>query len=374
MNDRQYNIMIVDDEPLNLKTLGAHLKTDYEILVAKNGEQALKLAFAALRPDLILLDIMMPGMDGYEVCRRLKADPRTQNIPIIFISAMSNEMDETKGLKLGAVDYITKPISLPILMTRVKNHLKLKRAYEELENKNKALEEAAILRDNVDRIIQHDLKTPLNGIIGFSSLLHIKYSKLDEQQRKKIIKEIEKSGYKMLEMINLFLNLYKMETGTYQYSPEPVDILPVLKRIVNETKHLADAKGLSFKMAVNNQPVTDKFIAQGERLLCYSMLANLFKNAIEASPKTGPLTVSLFNEKESTAIISIHNQGAVPREIREKFFDKYVTAGKSGGTGLGTYSAKLMAETQEGSIQFETSEETGTTVTVHLVGVQDYEI
>jgi signal transduction histidine kinase len=369
MNNRQYNILIVDDEPLNLKTLGAHLKTDYEILVAKNGEQALKLAFADIRPDLILLDIMMPGMDGYEVCRRLKADPRTQNIPIIFISAMNNEMDETKGLKLGAVDYITKPISLPILMTRVKNHLKLKRAYEELENKNKALEEAARLRDDVDRIIQHDLKTPLNGIIGFSSLLHLKYSKLDEQQRIKIIKEIEKSGYKMLEMINLFLNLYKMETGTYQYSPEPVDILPVLKRIVNETKHLADAKGLSFKMTVNNQPVTesDKFIAQGERLLCYSMLANLFKNAIEASPKTGPLTVSLFNEKENTAIISIHNQGAVPREIRDKFFEKYVTAGKSGGTGLGTYSAKLMAETQEGSIQFETSEEIGTTVTVHLL-------
>lgn len=130
----RHKILVVDDTPANIRILGEELKSSYELIVATNGESALKRALSDNAPDLILLDIMMPDMNGYEVCRRLKADDRTRNIPVIFITAMSAEEDETKGLELGAVDYICKPFSLPIVRARVRTHLELKRKTDILEN------------------------------------------------------------------------------------------------------------------------------------------------------------------------------------------------------------------------------------------------
>ena len=121
-----YTVLVVDDTPENIDLLDAALSRDYKIKAALNGEKALKIASSEKPPDIILLDIEMPGMDGYEVCRRLKADPQTRDIPVIFVTAKSNESDETKGLEIGAVDYITKPFSPPIVQARVKTHLTLK--------------------------------------------------------------------------------------------------------------------------------------------------------------------------------------------------------------------------------------------------------
>ncbi len=126
-------ILIVDDVPANIKVLGETLKADYKIRLATDGEKALKMARSSSPPDLILLDIVMPKMDGYEVCKLLKKDTTTKNIPVIFITAMAEEEDETKGLAYGAVDYITKPFSLPIVKARIKTHLELKRHRDLLE-------------------------------------------------------------------------------------------------------------------------------------------------------------------------------------------------------------------------------------------------
>ena len=127
-------ILIVDDSPTNIQLLGGAMMEHYDIMVATNGQEALDLAMSSSRPDLILLDVLMPGMDGYEVCRRLKADSWTRNIPVIFITAKSKEADEEQGLDLGAVDYITKPFSMPIVMARVRTHLELKRHRDMLES------------------------------------------------------------------------------------------------------------------------------------------------------------------------------------------------------------------------------------------------
>ena len=145
MNDahdfiERQTILIVDDTPDNITLLSALLKDRYKIKVATQGERALKIAAADPPPDLILLDIMMPGMDGYEVCRRLKAEPRTAEIPVIFLTAKVQVEDEEKGLKLGAVDYITKPISPPIVLARVETHLTLKNARQFLKDRNAFLE------------------------------------------------------------------------------------------------------------------------------------------------------------------------------------------------------------------------------------------
>jgi sigma-B regulation protein RsbU (phosphoserine phosphatase) len=133
MAQEQQKILVVDDERLNINVLVDLLKPNYKMMAAKNGEQALKAVRVANPPDLILLDIMMPEMDGYEVCRRLKADEATRDIPVIFVTAMGETSDETKGLEVGAVDYLTKPISPPIVQARVKTHLALRRNMAELQ-------------------------------------------------------------------------------------------------------------------------------------------------------------------------------------------------------------------------------------------------
>lgn len=132
--DKKQRILIVDDSSLNIRVLGEALSPLHDIYAATSGEEALKVAVSDNPPDLILLDIVMPGIDGLEVCRRLKADIRTQDIPIIFITAMTDEKDEEKGLELGAVDYIRKPCSPPIVKARVKAHLDLKRKSDILKN------------------------------------------------------------------------------------------------------------------------------------------------------------------------------------------------------------------------------------------------
>ena len=123
---RKPKVLIVDDTPENIQVLMETLKDQYTIVAAINGDKALKMAVAEPRPDLILLDVMMPGMDGYEVCRRLKADEQTQRIPIIFVTAKTEVEDETLGFELGAMDYISKPFSIPVVKARVKAHLELK--------------------------------------------------------------------------------------------------------------------------------------------------------------------------------------------------------------------------------------------------------
>jgi PleD family two-component response regulator len=130
-------ILTVDDSPDNIALVSEVLKEYYQVKVATNGKDALHIAFSSNPPDLILLDIMMPGMDGYEVCRQLKSDPQTSDIPVIFLTAKSDVADEEKGFELGAADYITKPISPPILRARIRTHLRMKRILDYLKDQSR---------------------------------------------------------------------------------------------------------------------------------------------------------------------------------------------------------------------------------------------
>jgi len=263
------------------------------------------------------------------------------------------------------VDYITKPFEDQEVLARVQTHLELKHAREKLKQQNRELIEAARLREDVERITRHDLKTPLNSIIGFPQVM-MRDGNLTAKQSK-YLKMIKEAGLTMLNMINLSLDMFKMERGTYKLRPVPVNVLPVIRRIINDTDSLAITKKLSAAILIDGKPADseENFSVQGEELLCYSMLANLIKNALEASPDRERITVELANEEEMS-VIRIHNKGAVPEDIRDRFFDRYVTSGKESGTGLGTYSARLTAETQGGSIHLDTSEAKGTAVTVRL--------
>ena len=346
-------ILVVDDTPENIDVLSGLLNSEYDVKVANKGETALKIATKKI-PDLILLDIMMPEMDGYEVCRRLKADETTKEIPVIFITAKTEDEAEVKGFEVGGVDYITKPINPQVVMARVKAHLSLKREKDLLKKVMK-------LKEDVELITRHDLKGPLTAIINFPKLM-IK-DNLSEKQMNQLDK-ISKAGLKLLNMIDLSLDLYKMEQGTYNFTPIPVEILSVIGDIAQDNRYYIRSKRSDIVMTINGNTISEDatFEIPGEKLLFYSMLSNLIKNSLDASPRNEKIAIQLSDTNNLT--IAIHNQGAVPKEIRDTFFDKYSTSGKNSGTGLGTYSARLIAETMGGNISMESSEENGTTVTI----------
>jgi signal transduction histidine kinase len=220
------------------------------------------------------------------------------------------------------------------------------------------------LKEDVDRMMRHDLKTPLNLIISLPQIL--KTSEGIDAEALGYLDQIEAAGYAMLKQIHISLDLYKMETGTYSYNPSELDVMEVLDQVMRGTCEKWEECEVFFEIKHQGiqVPLKQPLIMYGESHLFYSMLSNLIVNAIEASPRGGSVGIDIFSDPEY--IISIRNDGAVPESIRETFFEKYVTSGKKEGTGLGTYSAKLMAETMGGSISMETSAEKGTIVTVRL--------
>lgn len=361
------NLLVVDDVPENLDVLVELLEDEYRVNVANSGERALEILGSGKIPDLVLLDVIMPKMDGFEVCRRIKANSATADVPVIFLTAMNDATDLVHGFEVGAVDFVTKPSDPLILKARISTHIKLKRLLEETRRNHQellknhaALEEHTRLREEVDRIARHDMKNPIGGIINFSSML------LDDdmitRDQKSIIKDIEQSAYSVLNMVNLSFDLYRMEQGTYEFNPCKIDVVQILNRIVKEKKSELDTRKITVQFMVNSKVVKEHeaFEALGDELLCYSMFSNLFKNAVEASGAKHTIKIDL-HVVDDLAMISIVNHGTVPKEIRDRFFEKFVTAGKPGGTGIGTYSAKLIAETQRGMISMNTSDENSTT-------------
>jgi len=360
-------ILIVDDMPENLAILFEALKDDYVVVAARNGPKALQLAMAVPAPDLILLDIVMPEMDGYQVCTRLKEMKETCDIPVIFLTSLEEKESETHGLALGAVDFIRKPIHPTTLQLRVKLHLELLHARRCLVEQNRQLVEAARLQEDIEHIARHDLKSPLSAIISLPEIL-LEECEFTDSQREFVMMIIE-SGYKMLEMINRSLDLLKIERGIYELCPAPVDILSVMRRVLIEVSSRTIFKNLQVRLQLDKKPPEDgqTVMAMAEHLFCHSMFSNLIKNAVEASPHNEVINIGFDIGGEVT--ISIENGGEVPVKIREHFFDKFVTSGKSFGTGLGTYSARLIAITQKGTINLDTTVAGRTCVRVTIPAV-----
>ncbi|MDA3791474.1 MAG: response regulator [Desulfobacula sp.] len=239
MPHKQYQILVVDDEPNNRKLLNQILKDNYQLAFAVDGKQAFEIA-KQVQPDLILLDIMMPVMDGYEVCQKLKSDTKTKRIPVIFTTAMNEVEDEILGFEAGCVDYITKPFRASIVLARVETQLKLKDALETMAAQNKKLIEAAKLREEVERITHHDLKNPLTGVFTGVELLEFMEGLNPDQID--VLKIIKDAAYKMLHMINSSLDLFKMEQNIYRLTPVDVDLVHTIRRIEIEFQTLIKLK------------------------------------------------------------------------------------------------------------------------------------
>ena len=225
--------------------------------------------------------------------------------------------------------------------------------------------QAEQVREDVERLMRHELKAPLNAIINIPRLLLDDDNLTPEQVD--LLKDAEHAGLRMLKTINFSLELYKLETGTYQLQGQQVDLLSIAARALGDVRHDVTKQSVACQLLQDGQPVdsTASFSLCSEDALCYNLLANLIKNAVEASPPGQTVTVDI-QTGTSQITIEIHNWGCIPEAIRANFFDKYATHGKQSGTGLGTYAAKLIAETLGGSISFQTDETQGTTLWVSL--------
>ncbi|CAN2047897.1 hypothetical protein GMMP1_540016 [Candidatus Magnetomoraceae bacterium gMMP-1] len=221
------------------------------------------------------------------------------------------------------------------------------------------------LRENVERMVRHDLKTPLGSIIGFSEVLQEDENLTEEQLE--WIKRINKDGHQILHMIDHSLDVFKMEEGTYEFKPCQCDLVKIFHKLDDDLASLKKSKSLKVDFYLQNKPLSYdyNYWVSGESMLLQNLFGNLLKNAVEASPKS--CTVSIYiNKNENYHEIIIHNSGVIPHNIRNSFFERYSTSGKKNGTGLGTYSALLIAKIHGGTIKFTTSEKQGTSLIVKL--------
>jgi len=326
---------------------------------------------------VIVSDIVMPRMTGMELLRTIRSlAPFAQVIMITGEPTVETAAEAVRG---GACDYLSKPVCKNAIVRCVRNAARIKAADDErrrleqanreqmaqIERQNAELRQASAFREEVEQITRHDLKSPLSVILGVPPLMIDLYPDLNAKQRQ-YLGMVEKAGLRMLEMINRSLDLFKIEYGLYNLHREPVDLLEVLRDAADDSAALREALDLEVRILAGGAPVAaeQRCVAVGERHLLYCLLANLMKNAMEASPRGGAVTVDV-DDADSCAV-RVHNRGAVPEEIRDRMFQKFVTAGKTHGTGLGAYSARLIAELHGGTISLDASEAGATTVTVSL--------
>lgn len=359
-------ILVVDDTPDNLTLLAHIFKDDYKVKIAHRGDKALHICHSDNPPDLVLLDIMMPEMDGFEVAQLLRGHPSSEHIPIIFVTALTDDDSRQKALELGAVDFVTKPVDPNGLQIKVRNFMRYIELHRALQTDYDNMMQMERLKSDVDQITRHDMKAPLSGVIGLAQSL-VDASNLTVDQREQI-QMIEETAMQVLNMFNLSNEIFKIEAGRFKLNPQPVDVPAIVRRSVDLMRKTFAVKSLTFNVHTPPGFTDDLLGATGDPMLCYSLFQNLMKNACEAAPENSTITVSLT--KGTSVQTQIRNTGAVPAHIRQTFFDKFATAGKSEGTGLGTYSAKLLVEAQNGQITMQTSDtDNSTTLTVSLPSI-----
>jgi len=255
------------------------------------------------------------------------------------------------------VCFITKPIDPVSLKLRVRNFMRYVQMRKDLQSEYDGMVEMAQLKDDVAHITRHDMKGPLAGVLGLLQAL-IDDDSVGRRQLEQL-KLVEETALQVLNMINLSAELFKIETGRYALNALPVKVADILRRIAEINRTTYSGKDLTISVDADVPVGEEMPQSMGDAMLCYSLFQNLLKNACEAAPDGSKVSIKLLDG--SPLRIVIKNKGAVPLDIRDRFFDKYATSGKKGGTGLGTYSAKLLTEAQLGTIELSVSAATNTT-------------
>lgn len=375
------NILIIDDTPENLQVLSATLcDRGYKVRGVINGKMAIRAAKSG-SPDLILLDIKMPEMNGYEVCTQLKAQPQTSEIPIIFISALDEVLDKVKAFEIGGVDYITKPFQVEEVLARVEHQLTIKRLQKELIARNIEFQKEIIERKKAEEIaaaaskaksqfvanMSHELRTPLNAILGFTQVMS-RDSSLSHENIENL-RIINRSGQHLLELINDVLDLSKIEAGIVALNESSFDLYQLLDTLEEMFQIKAETKNLQLKFSVQSQ--VPQYIKTDEKKLRVCLI-NLLGNSIKFTGNGGEilLHVSLKNtsqpaESEIDANSNSTEQCFISFEVQDTgvgiavaeidtLFNAFVQteAGRKAadGTGLGLTITKKYVQIMDGNI------------------------
>ena len=363
-------ILIVDDNRLNLEVLEAHISTDgYEALMAEDGYEALQLVESE-SPDLILLDVMMPGMDGYEVCGRLKKDCSTRIIPVIMVTVLEDDTENRiKAIEVGADDFIQKPVNRVELLARVRSLLRIKSLHDELERKNQELEiknqdliEANQLRDDLTNLVIHDMKNPLAQIQGSLQLFQ-KHNNGTAEENGRYLSWIAQSTDRLFSMVSDLLDISKLEEGELFLKKEPVSINRIIRDNVDRIRvsphnPVAETHTISVKL-----DETLPLVA-GDKEILDRVIGNLLSNAAKYTPEDGKIWVETNQTSEVVEVVVADNGSGIPEEYHEKIFEKFFQAQAKRehqriSHGLGLTFCKLAVEEHGGRIWVESHEGKG---------------
>lgn len=342
-------ILIVDDTPKNIQVLSNVLyDKGYNICIATSGKQALE-SVNTEAPDLILLDIQMPEMDGFEVCKILKSNSDTKKIPILFLTAMIESEKIVQGFELGAVDYITKPFNVAELIVRVAAHIEIKQSREKLQELNTT-------KDKFFSIIAHDLRNPFGGIMGLSEIMELKLAENkieDVPEFKKYTQMIFSTSKTAFELLNNLMQWARSQTGEINFDPQKIPVETMISDTIQLVEGIAFKKNITIEKVLNNTQTIYADIS-----LTNTVLRNLLTNAIKFTPHNGKITVSAQEKDEFLEITVMDNGVGIDPKYMNKIFridSKFSSLGtdKEKGTGLGLILCKEFVEKQGGTIWVE---------------------
>lgn len=374
-NSENATILVVDDTEQNVRLLAHVLKKEgYEILAAFSGKDALELV-KKKKPEIILLDVMMPDMNGFEVCKALKKKASTRDIPVIFLSALSEIDSKVKGFKAGGVDYITKPFQREEVLARIDLHVRLTRLQNQLEEKIDALQEREERlnelnrhKDDLMRVVSHDIRNPVTGIIGVAQLLKESHDSLSEDDQITMFQTIEDSGRKIQKLVNDLLQKDVAEKGIGRLNKEKVSIDELVNSVVKLHQPTALTKQISFDLDLESKIQLDL-----DRQKMDQVLGNLVSNALKFTPDGGVVSIRLQDNSNDHVKIKISDNGiGIPKEKLETLFsdteNEIQRAGTKGeeGSGIGLGIIKQFTELHGGEVQVDSKEGEGTTFTIVL--------
>ncbi|MDX1952854.1 MAG: hybrid sensor histidine kinase/response regulator [Verrucomicrobiota bacterium] len=345
------NILAVDDTAVNLRLLTNMLgERGYQVRPVTSGRQALQAA-ERLVPDLILLDIYMPEIDGYEVCRQLKASETLRDVPVIFLTALTDTADKLKAFSVGGVDYISKPFQIDEVLARVKVHIDLRRAQADLAGSYEQLKSLEKVRDNLVHMIVHDMRSPLAVIMGHLELIRMfSEGTLNEDADQSL--EAALAGAKGLTaMTNDLLDVSKMEEGKLLLNRQQCDINALAQEVATGLATLDRSRSISIE-------TVGPAIASCDAAIMRRILQNLMSNAIKHTPSGSSVRVTTTNSENHVRVSVIDDGPGVPAEAREKIFQKFGAAEsrkdrKYHSVGLGLAFCKLAVQAHGGRIGVE---------------------
>jgi two-component system sensor histidine kinase/response regulator len=356
-------ILVVDDLEANRVLLQEILELDgHQVLLASDGAEALRVA-AEARPDLVLLDVNMPGMDGLEVCRRLRAQPETTSLPIILVTALAERSHRLEGIAAGANDYLTKPIDRPDLQLRVRNALRLRKLHAELADQFRKLKELEAMRDGLVHMLVHDLRTPLTGVTVYLQLAQDQLAELGDTAVTETLEAMGESVTRLTDMVSDVLDVSRLESNALPLKRVEVDLRSVAAEAVTS---LGRCDHATVVQSNGQGPV----LATVDVNLIRRVIANLLGNALKFSPRGGEVRLEV-TPGSSGAEIRVTDQGrGIPPEFHQRIFEKFGQA-KGGDTkvrssGLGLTFCKLAVEAHGGTIGVESEVGAGSTFRVQL--------